>query len=50
MATLTGRRQEAGGLANTALEGDLNPAQLQNLNELLAVSERVLRRRRVLNS
>jgi hypothetical protein len=50
MATLTNRRHEAGELANAALEGDLNPAQLQNLQELLAISERVLRRRRVLNS
>jgi hypothetical protein len=50
IATLTSQRHEAGKLGNTALEGDLNPAQLQNLNELLAVSERVLRRRRVLNS
>jgi hypothetical protein len=50
MATLTNRRHEAGELANAALEGDLNPAQLQNLRELLAISERVLRRRRVLNS
>lgn len=49
MATLTSRRQEAGKLANAALEGDLNPAQLETLNELLAISERILRRRRVLN-
>jgi hypothetical protein len=49
MATLTNRRHEAGELANAALEGDLNPAQLENLNELLAISERILRRRRVLN-
>jgi hypothetical protein len=50
MATLTNRRHEAGELANAALEGDLNPAQLKTLRELLAISERVLRRRRVLNS
>jgi hypothetical protein len=50
MATLTNRRREAGELANAALKVDLNPAQLQNLQELLAISERVLRRRRVLNS
>jgi hypothetical protein len=48
MATLGSRRHEAGELANAALQGDLNPAQLENLRELLAVSERVLRRRRVL--
>jgi hypothetical protein len=50
MATLTSRRHEAGTLANTALKGDLNPAHLQNLNELLAIAERILRRRRILNS
>ncbi len=50
MAKLTSQRHEAGKLANTALEGGLNPAQLKNLRELLAISERVLRRRRVLNS
>lgn len=50
MTTLTSRRQQAGELANAALEGDLNPVQLKTLRELLAISERVLRRRRVLNS
>jgi hypothetical protein len=50
IATLTSQRPEAGKLANAALEGDLNPAQLETLRELLAISERVLRRRRVLNS
>jgi hypothetical protein len=49
MATLTNRRHEAGELANAALKGDLHPGQLENLSELLAISERVLRRRRVLN-
>jgi hypothetical protein len=48
MTALESRRHEAGELANAALVGDLNPAQLENLRELLAVSERVLRRRRVL--
>lgn len=48
MATLTARRHEAGELANTALEGDLNSTQLKTLHELLAISERILRRRRVL--
>lgn len=48
MATLQARRQEAGELANGALRGDLSPDQLQALGELLATSERVLRRRRVL--
>jgi len=48
MATLTSRRHEAGELANTALASDLGPAKLQTLNELLAIAERILRRRRVL--
>lgn len=48
MATLQARRQETGELANAALRGDLSPKQLQALGELLATSERVLRRRRVL--
>ncbi len=34
MATLDGRRHEAGELANTALQGDLDPAQLKSLHEL----------------
>jgi hypothetical protein len=50
MTTLTSQRHEAGKLANAALEGDLNPAQLSTLHELLAISQRVLRRRRVLSS
>jgi hypothetical protein len=48
MGALTARRHEAGELANAALAGDLNAVQLENLSELLATSERVLRRRRVL--
>jgi hypothetical protein len=48
MATLDSRRHEAGELANAALRGDLSPEQHQSLVELLALSERVLRRRRVL--
>lgn len=50
MATLQARRQEAGELANAALRGDLSAEHLQTLGELLAISERVLRRRRVLGS
>jgi hypothetical protein len=50
MATLQARRQEAGELANAALRGNLSEEQLQALGELLATSERVLRRRRVLGS
>jgi len=49
MATLTNRRHEAGEMANAALTTDLNSTQLKALRELLAISERVLRRRRVLN-
>lgn len=48
MGTLTSRRQEAGELANTALQGNLDSTQLKTLHELLAICERVLRRRRVL--
>jgi hypothetical protein len=48
MATLEDRRHEAGELANTALRGDIDPKHLHSLGELLAVAERVLRRRRVL--
>jgi hypothetical protein len=50
MATLQARRQETGELANAALQGDLSAEQLQALSELLATSERILRRRRVLGS
>jgi hypothetical protein len=48
MALLEARRHEAGELANAALAGDLSPAQLESFGELLAISERVLRRRRIL--
>lgn len=48
VTTLAARRKEAGELANTALEGDLSTTQTQALADLLATSERVLRRRRVL--
>jgi hypothetical protein len=48
MAVLESRRHEAGELANAALQGDLDFEQLQSLGELLALAERVLRRRRVL--
>jgi hypothetical protein len=50
MATLTARRKEAGELANQALSGDLAPEQLKTLRELLSLCERVLRRRRILES
>jgi hypothetical protein len=49
MATLTSRRQEAGAAANAALTSDLDSTQLKALHELLAICERILRRRRVLS-
>jgi hypothetical protein len=50
MATLTARRREAGELANAAISADLGSEQVKSLGELLATSERVIRRRRVLGS
>jgi hypothetical protein len=50
MATLEGRRREVGDLANAALQGDLDAAQLESLQEIQALCERVLRRRRVLGT
>jgi hypothetical protein len=50
MATLGSRRHEAGDLANAALQGDLEATQLQALQEIQALCERVLRRRRILGS
>jgi hypothetical protein len=49
MATIDGRRQEVGELANAALQGDLDPTQLQALQDIQTLCERVLRRRRVLS-
>ncbi len=48
MATLKARRTEVGEVANTALTGELGAEQLAATRELLALCERVLRRRRVL--
>ncbi len=48
MAELEARRQEAGNAANAALRGDLAPESERSVRELTAISERVLRRRRVL--
>ena len=48
MALLAERRGEAGEAANLALRGELDPASAASVEELLAVCERVLRRRRVL--
>jgi hypothetical protein len=50
MGALEARRHEAGQLANSALQDNLDETQLATLTELLATSERVLRRRRVLGS
>jgi hypothetical protein len=48
MATLSERRTEAGDAANAALQGELTPEQRTQIEELLKLSERILRRRRVL--
>ena len=50
MATLTSRRHEAGELANVSLQSELNAKQLTSVRDLLKLAERILRRRRVLNS
>ena len=50
MATLESRRHEAGDLANAALQGDLDAAQLQTLRDIQAICERILRRRRILGN
>ena len=48
MAVLEERRGEAGQAANEALNGELAPERTEQVGELLAISERVLRRRRIL--
>ena len=48
MAVLEERRSEAGTAANAAIKGDLGAEDAQNVEELLALCERILRRRRVL--
>jgi hypothetical protein len=48
MAELEARRREVGEAANMALQGDLDEEHSRNVRELLALCERVLRRRRVL--
>lgn len=50
MSQLQTRRNEAGSAANEALHGELSSPNLNSVRELLDVSERVLRRRRVLRS
>jgi hypothetical protein len=48
MTVLEERRGEAGDAANAALRGDLDEGAAREVRELIEVSERVLRRRRVL--
>jgi hypothetical protein len=48
MAMLQARRAEVGNAANAALQGALSEEQRRQVEELLGISERVLRRRRVL--
>lgn len=48
MATLKSRRNEIGDAANEALHAELSATNLSSAKELLDISERVLRRRRVL--
>jgi hypothetical protein len=48
MAQIEARRHEIGNAANLALKGDLNAESARNVEELQALCERVLRRRRVL--
>lgn len=50
MATIEARRQEVGDLANVALQGNLSATQLESIEAIQALCERVLRRRRVLGS
>lgn len=48
MSALSARKSEVGKAANTALQGDLPDQQRFEVEELLKISERVLRRRRIL--
>jgi hypothetical protein len=48
MAALQTRRSEIGDAANEALSGELSPERRDQVEELLKICERVLRRRRVL--
>jgi hypothetical protein len=48
MTALEERRAEAAEAAEAALRGDLDPGREQSVRELVALAERVLRRRRVL--
>jgi hypothetical protein len=48
MGLLNERKAEVGDAANAALKGDLGEERRQQVEELLKISERILRRRRVL--
>jgi hypothetical protein len=48
MAQLEARRHEVGDAANAALRGDLDDERSRQVRELIELSERVIRRRRVL--
>lgn len=48
MATLQERKRQAGDAASSALRDELSEEQRRQVDELLGISERVLRRRRVL--
>ncbi|HEV2791222.1 MAG TPA: hypothetical protein VGV69_07990 [Solirubrobacterales bacterium] len=48
MGTLQARRSDAGEAANAALQGELPEERRKSVQELLEISERVLRRRRIL--
>ncbi len=48
MAELSSRRTEVGEAANAALSGELGDEQARQVSELLAICERILRRRRIL--
>jgi hypothetical protein len=48
LAVLGERRGEIGNAANAALRGELDQSEADSVRDLLAIAERVLRRRRVL--
>ncbi|HEX5763610.1 MAG TPA: hypothetical protein VFY04_10895 [Solirubrobacterales bacterium] len=48
MATLESRRHEVGEAANAALRGELDAERADQVRELIELSERVIRRRRIL--
>jgi hypothetical protein len=48
MSTLSSRRSEVGEAANAALSGEPSAAEARNVEELLEICERVVRRRRIL--